>query len=248
MPRPVIGLGLAAAVLLILGFLALRPHSARDDAPASASPSEQAPVADTTPAADTTPPASPPPGPPVVQDRPLVLRPLAVAKETELHAWSAEDARDPEVIRRIAHNEWEERRMLEENPRITGRQLVYRKEPVFIAVERARAEGRPLASFTLPGFDGRELEVRVTRADLAPSGLGGTLTGRLPGLDESLVTIAFKQGTEAFTIASPEDGTFLQAHPREPGELILSSFEPETYLAIPGGEPIHTHEPVPTAE
>ncbi len=194
----------------------------------------------TSPLIAQTPPSAPAPG--------VALRPLAVVKESAAHAWTAEDARAPEVVRKIAHNEWEERRLLEENPRITGRQLVYRKEPVFIAVERARAAGETLRAFTLPGFDGRELEVEVMRADLEASGLSGTLTGRLPGLGESLVTIAFKQGREAFTVVSPEDGTFLQGHPREPGEIILSSFVPDTYLSIPGGEPIRTGETPKAAE
>src|SRR5690606_14344892 len=217
-----------------------RPASEAPAPTVSASPAGSASVEQ--PAEQTPPPR------PEIQDRPLVLRPLEVVQESELHAWSSEDARDPEVIRRIAHNVWEERRLLEENPRITGRQLVYRKEPIFIAVERARAEGRAISNFILPGFDGREFEVEVTRADLAPSGLNGTLTGRLTGLDESIVTIAFQQGTEAFSVFSPEDGLFLQAHPREPGEVILTTFIPENYLALPGGEPIRTNEPFRTAE
>jgi hypothetical protein len=142
----------------------------------------------------------------------VALRPFKVAKESAAHAWTAEDARSPEAIRELAHNELEERRLLEENARITGRQLVYRK------------------------------------ADIAPSGLSGTFTGRLPGLEQSLVTLAFKQGTEAFTIVSPEDGVFFQGHPREPGEIILSSFLPDAYLALPGGEPIRTNEQFKPAE
>ena len=183
-----------------------------------------------------------------VLDRELVLRPLAAAKESAAHAWTAEDARAPEIIRKLAHNAMEERRLLEENARITGRQLVYRKEPVFVAVDRARAKGESVTGFVLPGFDGRELQVQVDKADIAPSGLSGTFTGRLPGLDQSLVTLAFKQGTEAFTIVSPEDGVFLQGHPREPGEIMVTSFIPDDYLALPGGEPIRTDEQFKTAE
>jgi hypothetical protein len=183
-----------------------------------------------------------------VTDREVVPRPLAVAKESAAHAWTAEDARAPDVIRKLAHNEMEERRLLEENARITGRQLVYRKEPVFVAVERARAKGESVARFVLPGFDGRELEVQVDKADLAPSGLSGTFTGRLPGLDQSLVTLAFQQGREAFTVVSPEDGVFLQGHPREPGEIMITSFLPDAYLAVPGGEPIRTNEQFKPAE
>lgn len=178
----------------------------------------------------------------------VLLRPLAVVKESATHAWTAEDARLPDVIGKIAHGELERRRMLEENTRITGRQLVYRKEPVWVLVDRARASGEPVRKLTLPGFDGEELEVEVTNADLAPSGLSGTFAGHLPGLPQSLVTLAFKQGREAFTVVSPEDGTFLQGHPREPGEIIVSKFNPDSYLPQPGGEPIRTTEPLKIAE
>lgn len=175
-------------------------------------------------------------------------RPLLVARESAAHAWTSEDARDPAVIRRLAHNAWEERRLLEENERVIARQLVYRKEPVFVAVDRARAAGKPLRTFVLPGMDGQELAVEVTGADIAPSGLTGTLTGRLAGAPESLVTIAFSQASEAFTVISPTDGLHLQGHPRDPGELFVTRFDPERYLALPGGEPILTNEPLPRAE
>ncbi len=174
--------------------------------------------------------------------------PLAVVRESADHAWTAEDARDPMVIRRLAHNAWEERRLLEENDRVIARQLVYRKQPVFVAVDRARAVGEPLRAFVLPGLDGQELVVEVTGTDIAPSGLTGTLTGRLSGAPESLVTIAFSQASEAFSVISPTDGLHLQGHPRDPGELFVTRFDPERYLALPGGEPILTNEPLPTAE
>jgi hypothetical protein len=237
----------AAAILLLLwapwrtarvspsaqGAATTSESSARKPAPPASV------VSSATPAGTTPSPST---------DREVIRRPLAVAKESASHAWTAEDARAPEVIRKLAHNEWEERRLLEENARITGRQLVYRKEPVFLAVERAFAKGESVVSFTLPGFNGQELEVQVDKADLAPSGLSGTFTGRLPGLDQSLVTLAFKQGREAFTVVSPEDGVFLQGHPREPGELLVTSFLPDAYLSLPGGEPIRTAEQFKPAE
>ena len=237
---------LAVVVAVFLAWLGI--HWRGRVAPAKPAPAASAPATSRNAVMAIPAPAVITPTPPSASAPGVTLRPLAVAKESATHAWTAEDGRAPEVIRRIAHNEWEERRLLEENPRITGRQLVYRKEPVFIAVERSRAAGENLRAFTLPGFDGREFAVEVMRADLEPSGLSGTLTGRLPGLGESVVTIAFKQGREAFTVISPEDGTFLQGHPREPGEIILSSFVPETYLSIPGGEPIRTDEKLKPAE
>jgi len=49
-------------------------------------------------------------------------------------------------------------------------------------------------------------------------------------------------------VVSPEDGTFLQGHPREPGEIILTSFDPNTYQPLPGGEPIKTNQAFPIAQ
>jgi hypothetical protein len=43
------------------------------------------------------------------------LRPLPVARQSTAHQWTAEDARLPDAIRQIAHNEQEAERMLEEN-------------------------------------------------------------------------------------------------------------------------------------
>lgn len=235
----------AAAVLLLLWG----PWRTDQAVPASSADAARTPSSASPPASAVSDSSAPPAaGPTAPTNREVILRPLAVAKESAAHAWTAEDARSPEVVRKLAHNEMEERRLLEENARITGRQLVYRKEPVFVAVERARAKGESVARFTLPGFDGRELEVQVDKADLAPSGLSGTFTGRLPGLDQSLVTLAFQQGREAFTVVSPEDGFFLQGHPREPGEIMITSFLPDAYLAVPGGEPIRTNEQFKPAE
>lgn len=165
-------------------------------------------------------------------------RPFAVAHSSGQHEWTSEDGRDPDAILEIAHNETEVQRLMEENPRIMRRQIVYRKEPAWVLVERAKASGEPLRRLIVPAFDGREVEIEVTRADLDPSGLSGTFAGRLPGRGQSLVTLAFKRGREAFTVMSPEDGTYLQGHPREPGEIIVTSFDPDKYQPLPGGEPI----------
>ena len=169
-------------------------------------------------------------------------RPFAAAIASGQHEWTAEDGRDPDAILNLAHNDAEVQRLMEENARIGRRQLVYRSEPAWVLVERAKAAGEPLRKLMLPAFDGRELEMEVTRADLAPSGLSGTFAGRIAGRGQSMVTLAFDKGREAFTVMSPEDGTYLQGHPREPGEIILTSFEPDKYQPLPGGEPIRTNQ------
>ncbi len=97
-----------------------------------------------------------------------------------------------------------------------------------------------MKQLTLPGLDGREVVFDITRADLEASLQSGTFAGQIPGHPNSMVTLAYKFGREAFTVISPDDGIFLQGWPREPGEVIVTSFDPDTYQSMPGGEPIRT--------
>ena len=168
------------------------------------------------------------------------LLPFAVAKAIEICEWTAEDGKNTNVIQRLAHNNLEYQRMVEENNRITRRQLVYRKDTAATVMQRSRLTGESVKQLTLPGFDGQELQFLVERADLEESKQSGTFAGQLLNRPNSHVTLAFKFGREAFTVMSPDDGIYLQGHPREPGEIILTSFDPNTYQSVPGGEPIRT--------
>lgn len=160
------------------------------------------------------------------------LRPLPVARESLYFEWTTPDAMDTNVLRLIAHNGLEYERLVEENARIVRRQLVYRKEPVDALVEHARAIGVPLKQLMVPGLDGQEFVVELAEADLHPSGVEGAFAGRLSGRPDSMVTVAFKGGREAFTVISPSDGIYLQGDPREPGEIIVKSIDPKRY--VPG--------------
>lgn len=159
------------------------------------------------------------------------LRPLPVSHQTLTHEWTEGDGFDPAVIEKLAHNPDEFIRMAEENERIKRRQLVYRRETAATVVQRARATGEPVRSLTLPGLDGREIHVEVTGSELAFSGLSGTFTGRVAGKQQSIVTLAFKNNREAFSVSSPEDGLYLEAEPREPGEIIIKEIDPATYAS-----------------
>ena len=77
--------------------------------------------------------------------------------------------------------------------------------------------------------DGVELRVEVTKTEFEAGGDRGVLTGRIPGRSDSMVTIAFFGGREGFTVISPQDRIFLQAEPREPGEVLVKSIDPERY-------------------
>lgn len=175
--------------------------------------------------------------PPVPDRFPAARRPLAVAQSTDRHEWTAADGRDPAVIAQLAHNRLEYQRLIEENDRIFRRQLVYRRETAAAAVQQARASGQPLTHLVLPDFDGREHLIEITHTELHPSGLEGQFGGRLAGHPDSMVTLAFQVGREAFTILAPSAGVFLQADPREPGEILLKHIDPATYVVGVCGNP-----------
>lgn len=223
--RIVLGLAVAAALLLLPRLR--QPAAATSAAPVADAP---APGFAAELAAGLTFSSAPAP------------RPLPVALSSALHQWTAGDALTPETIRLIARNRDEFIRLIEENDRIERRQLVYRQDVVAAAVQRSRLTGEPIRTFVLPGLDGREYEIVVNRADLSPSGQSGSFSGRLAAEPDSLVTLSFRFGREAFTILSTSAHIFLQGHPREPGELIVTSFDPSAYSPQPGGEPILTHQ------
>jgi len=161
----------------------------------------------------------------------IPLRPLTVTLKTSTHEWTEGDGSDLKYLLAISHNPDETIRMVEENERIKRRQLVYRNDTAAAAVQRARLSGEPIHHLTLPALDGQELNFEIDRADLAPSGQSGSFTGKLVGKPQSLVTLAFKFGRESFTVISPEDDLYLQADPREPGEIIVKSIDPDVYAA-----------------
>jgi hypothetical protein len=163
--------------------------------------------------------------------------PFGVAREDAAFAWTAEDGKQPEVIRQLAHNELDFERMADEDARIYRRQLIYAKATADQLVQQSRLSDEPIRQLALPGLDGKEFQVEVTRADLSHSGEQGTFSGHLAGRLDSVVTLAFKGGREAFTILSPSDDTYLVGEPREPGELIVKSINPATYVVGVCGNP-----------
>jgi hypothetical protein len=156
------------------------------------------------------------------------LRPFAVVREQGAYQWTAEDGRDPAVIRQLAHNPLEAERMLEENSRIFARQLVYHQGGFSLLAQAARM-GNSMSELTIPGLDGQAYEVELAKNEFEAGGDRGAIAGRLKNRPDSMVTIAFQGGREAFTLVSTEDHLFLVAEPRESGELIVKRVDPEKY-------------------
>ena len=156
-------------------------------------------------------------------------RPFAVVRESDTYQWTAEDGKDTNVIRQLAHNELEYRRMVIENNGIYARQLVYHTEPFVKQAQQAVQSGRGIQQITLPGLDGQELQALVTRTELKDGGSQGMFYGKLPDDPNSIVTVAFINDREAFTVNSLQNQIYLMGEAWEPGQIVVKSINPALY-------------------
>jgi len=157
------------------------------------------------------------------------VHPFKVAESNSIYAWTAEDGKSTNVIRQLAHNDLEYARMVAENPTIFRRQLIYHPEGFTLLAQQAVQSGQSIQQLSLPGLDGRSVPVAVTKTDFESGGDRGLFYGRLPDDPNSLVTVAFINGREAFTVVSLQNRIYLQGEAREPGEIVVKSIDPKTY-------------------
>jgi hypothetical protein len=173
---------------------------------------------------------SPVPKPVVMSNyRDFKVRPLPVAYESSNFQWTLADGKDTNVIRQLAHNRLEYDRMVDENSRIFRRQLVYLKDTAAAVFEQAKLTGQPVRQLTLPGLDGQELQFQIVTSEGNGSSRQGMFSGHLVGNTDSMVTLAFMDGREAFTILSPKENLFVVGEPREAGQVIVKAIDPNTY-------------------
>ncbi|HEU5397269.1 MAG TPA: hypothetical protein VFV81_08875 [Verrucomicrobiae bacterium] len=156
------------------------------------------------------------------------LRPFPVAYESPHFEWTLANGMDTNVIRELAHNDLEYARMVEENPRIFRRRLVYLKQTAAAVFEQAKLTGSAVQQLTLPGID-QELRFQIVKGDPGGSSRRGMFSGHLAGNPDSLVTLAFQDGREAFTVLSPKDNLYIVGEPREDGQVIVKAIDPNTY-------------------
>jgi len=175
----------------------------------------------------------------------FTVRPLPVAYESASVQWTLADGKDTNVIRQLAHNPLEYARMVEENPRIFRRELVYLKETAAAVFEQAKLSRAPVRQLTLPGVDGQELLFQIVQSEGNGSSRHGSFSGHLAGNNESQVTLAFQDGREAFTVIAPSQNLFLVGEPREPGQVIVKAIDPNTYGV--GPEESHGDDFIKTA-
>ena len=159
----------------------------------------------------------------------FLKRPLPVAYESTNFQWTLADGRDTNVIRQLAHNPLEYDRMVEENPRIFRRELVYLKQTSAAVFEQAKLTRELVGQLTLPGVDGQELQFDIIKSEGDGSSRQGQFSGHLKGNTDSLVTLAFMDGREAFTVIDPRENIYLVGEPREDGQVIVKAIDPNTY-------------------
>lgn len=155
-------------------------------------------------------------------------RPFSVAYESSNVQWTLADGKDTNIIRQLAHNPLEFDRMVEENSRIFKRQLIYLKETAAAVFEQAKLTGQPVQQLMLPGVDGQELKFEIVKSQ-TQSSRQGMFSGHLAGNNDSMVTLAYMDGREAFTILSPKENIFVVGEPREDGQVIVKAIDPNTY-------------------
>lgn len=166
----------------------------------------------------------------VLPSRPVFQRhAFPVGYEGPNFQWALADGKETNIIRQLAHNELEYQRMVTENRTIYRRQLVYFSQGFDAQAQQALQNGGRLQQIALPGLDGQVFSVDVKNADLRDGGIRGQIYGQLPGQPDSMVTVAFINDREAFTIISPQDQVYLQAEAHEPGEVVVKSIDPQTY-------------------
>jgi hypothetical protein len=158
--------------------------------------------------------------------------PFVATKSSASDEWTSEDGRSPDVIRQLAHNELEVDRLMHENSQIKRRQLVYLNHPITRTIQEARALNQSVESFTLPGLDGQEYDVEVTLNNVHPEQMFGSLSGHLKDSPASFVSVGFANGYEAYDIISPNDGIYIVADAREPGEVMVKQIDPDKYQVL----------------
>ena len=181
------------------------------------------------PATATTPAAPPSNHLPVPRFSWFQVHPFPASQTNGAYEWTAADGKDTNVIRQLAHNELEYQRMVAENPAIYRRQLVYHTDAFTLQAQQAVQAGQKIEQIILPGLDGQEFQVAVTKTDFESGGDRGLFYGKLQDDPNSMVTAAFINGREAFTVVSSQDQVYLQGESREPGEIVVKSIDPKTY-------------------
>ena len=160
----------------------------------------------------------------------FVVKPFEVKKSNERHGWTVVDARKPEHLDLLSHNDIERERHADENFWVSRRELVYRNETLLDSVRTAQGNNEELKEIILPGFDGEEYRVEVIEVDDRVNEEGiqdGSIFGRLVDDPNSTVHLGYYDQRESGGIISDELGIYLSYDPRQDGQLIIKEVDNE---------------------
>lgn len=153
-------------------------------------------------------------------------RPFEVASSSASFEWTANDGRRKDAINQIAHNPIERHKLIEENAFVERRQLIYCRKTLGEIANEARDGGQELKELSIPGFDGKEYKVEVTRTEYQDYDSSGNIYGHLVDRPNSTVVMSFFEDRESYTVISHLDGINFEYIPREAREIILNQIDP----------------------
>ncbi|MBK1882082.1 hypothetical protein JIN85_06630 [Luteolibacter pohnpeiensis] len=169
------------------------------------------------------------------------LRPFAVSMRSDDFAWTAEDGKTDEAMRDLSHTEEEEDRLKTDNQWVNKRQLVYCSDYIESLGKEVATQGAALKTAKLPGFDGKEYEVEIVRAE-SPQGTNEwNISGTLKDRPDTMVAMSSVHGYTSLVIVSPE--IYIEGDAREPGEVVLNQIDRVARQAAQPQGPVETVSP-----
>lgn len=160
----------------------------------------------------------------------FAVKPFEVKKSNERHGWTMIDARRPEHVDQLSHNDEERERHLDENSWVRHRELVYRKETLLDSVQQAEANNEELKEVILPGIGGEEYRVEVLHVDDRINEEGvreGSISGRLADDPSSEVILGYYGQRESGGISSVDQNIYISYDPREDSQIIVKQVDDE---------------------
>lgn len=168
----------------------------------------------------------------VYQD--FVMHPFEISSSSINHSWTNVQIMSPAEIDQVVHNDIERMHVMEETAFVTGRQLVYQKVSFQDLAEKNLATGKELETIIVPGFDGKEYEVVVTKWEASGKDdevREGHLSGHLKDDPKSEVVWAYYEGMESGVISSEALNIELNIVPREERQIIVNQIDLEAQAA-----------------
>ncbi len=208
-----------------------------------ASASSQRPTREPAPKIATTAPTSLAPGPrlrPAAPELPadpnydpargetywkMETQPFPVSQRSANFAWTSADGTDPKNMKQLANNRENYNQMATQNQWVTKRQLVYLPDN-FAQTTQGIYDGS-VKEFTLPGFDGEELRVKVgevviTEPDQRTTGY---FYGYLANEPKTVIYASSVGNTWSIGVDRPDHQDYRQMDTRIEGEIIVSQID-----------------------